>query len=91
MEHTKGKWEAREYMAPKGSWRIADKNGATITVMDRGSKAEAHARRIVQCVNSHDGLLEACKAVVDGYDQAGYMQITHETWNKLQKAIAEAD
>ncbi len=48
MEHTKGKWEARAYMSPTDSWRIADKNGNTIVSMGSGKKPEANATRLVR-------------------------------------------
>ena len=65
MEHTKGKWEAVKsepvyhIIAPDGNF-VDD----FATIWNTNGKAEANARHICKCVNSHDALLEACKAVV---------------------------
>ena len=76
MEHTKGKWEV-ELNRPSSSdsknvHKIRDGSSklrllAEVMTPETQSainkeEAEANARRIVQCVNSHDGLVEALKA-----------------------------
>ena len=67
-EHTKGKWEARPYLAPADQWLVAGSEATALNrvakMLDRGEKGEANARRICQCVNSHDDLLAACEVAV---------------------------
>ena len=61
MEHTKGKWRQ-----DKHGDSIEGENGKIITIMypctlPTDPQSVANARRICQCVNSYDELLETCK------------------------------
>ncbi len=68
--HTKGKWEIGEFYYPddrrQGTCEVRQDMGilAKVVLPAKGwsgyEEGQANARRIVQCVNSHDDLLEAC-------------------------------
>ena len=50
---------------------------------------DGNARRIVQCVNAHDDLLEACKAIAalaDGQGQANMMMVASQARAAIAKA-----
>jgi len=59
MSYTKGKWEAKGYeiITPTGLFELVLMDGVGL------KQKEANARRICQCVNNFDDLLEACKRV----------------------------
>ena len=52
--------------------------------------SETHARRIVQCVNSHDALLEVCKELVDSFREVERMTWACDMCKKAEQLIAEA-
>ncbi len=65
MSYIKGKWEVIHY---GGEYRVivstTIKSNNVVTTIARcgsGWEDQTNARRICQCVNSHDDLLAACK------------------------------
>ncbi len=84
MEHTKGKWEARECEAfPADKPRIdiwsesENENKAESGTVVCGdfeasfdkATAQANARRICQCCNAHDGLLDKLEKIQKAADR----------------------
>ena len=58
MTHTKGEWRSDH------SNILSDKLWIAECYADTTKESESNAHRIVQCVNSHDGLVEALKEVI---------------------------
>ena len=85
--HQEGKWEAVEYSR---HWAIQI-DGKNHFLSNDYANAEANARRICQCVNSHDALLEACKAVIDNYSPVQRYGEVPEFVEKCEQAIAKAE
>ena len=76
MEHTKGKWEVS-----RNTVQVKHSAGGflRIALVDGGDSVYgANARRICQCVNSHDDLLAACKAQHEAIDRLFAMFIQQD-------------
>lgn len=106
MEHTKGKLKVFNgtdiftdtHPLGHGDIQICDCN-IHKKILDTDVElsyieAEANARRLVACWNSHDMLLDACKAIQFArvaYQQEGKDFNESELNDMLDKAIAEAE
>ncbi|HUX80331.1 MAG TPA: hypothetical protein VMW10_11415 [Alphaproteobacteria bacterium] len=98
-EYTKGKWEVFDnYLHHKVLIRAKGKgfNVATCLGEYEGyslEEKEANVRRIVQCVNSHDALLDACKKIKkieDGCFKRG-VGYDQQVDDIVEAAIAQAE
>ena len=94
MAHTKGEWETAvstspEYK-PKGeAWDVCMENGGDMLAdLKDCPNAEANAKHIVKCVNSHTALLEACKEALVEWTLHGALTDTART---LKNAIKQAE
>ncbi len=68
MEHTEGKWTitGEDVRGNDIFYRVEAKNYGLIALVDatpESDELKANARRICQCVNSHDALLAVCEDV----------------------------
>ena len=108
MKHTKGKWKIRYYHnygeqkdgEPITPVIVSDEGRvATIVLFNaaigRQDIADANARRICQCVNNFDKLLEAC---IKAHDLLLCLHVCDQDKpiadnlrNDLRKAIAESE
>ena len=95
--HTEGKWgfarAERAYNKGDISINTVDKEGSVtsdlICLVRRVPGDDfANAKRIVQAVNSYDGLLEVCVLAREYIFEGGNSRILGE---KLNKAIAQAE
>ncbi len=66
-----------------------DDNGQIVTFSILDGLTEANTRRIVQCHNSHDRLVEACKEQLA--DRTAFRHMAYSTINKMNAALAEAE
>ena len=103
MEATPRPWEAKEYEAD--GWRIQSVNLSTperaynicyIARRDSPAQpAEANAKHIVLCVNAHDALLAAAKALEAAHSAAVPLDRLgrggDHRWKVLRAAIAQAE
>ena len=84
MEHTKDDWT----IGPMCDWEIWDGDIHIADVHGSLPARNANARRICQCVNSHDKLLEACEAAHKAFVSGG--DITKMRAERIiEEAIAE--
>ena len=71
-EHTKEKWEVLPYTRRDGDkklWITTNPTKKRTTMICRCTK-ELYVKRILKCVNSHDELLAACKALLSGLNNS---------------------
>ena len=92
MSHTKGKLKYEKTKIIPDRYTIACESQVRIAIVVNNN-AEANARRICQCVNSHDALLAACENLISEIDKDDYP--THTGMALLYKdelitAIAKA-
>lgn len=98
MKHTQGKWEVESSNTKDDIWNIIEKkdNGIFDCVEIAKVYSEANAKRIVQCVNSHDKLLEALgEARTAIYDAMLAGNLSREyagcVMDKIEQAITKAE
>ena len=81
--YTKGEWKydnALEEVFAESGDIIADLFGPNMS---------ENGKRIVTCVNSHDALVEACKAVLDDYHAS--CNCNNCEWCKVKQAINKVE
>jgi hypothetical protein len=85
-KHTPVNWEYQEN-ADKYTHIIRGPNNEFILQLpqDSSGKTEARARLIVKCVNAHDDLLAACKALAESNEDLGIVI------DKAKAAIEKAE
>ncbi len=104
MKHTQGKWVIDGGESNKGDlfiWKAGEYYGGHAIATVHGEIQEgatANARRICQCVNNHDALLESCRALLaylkelhqEEFDKCHYGDTTIEI-ERAEQAIKEAE
>lgn len=98
MEHTKGEWILSNTHNFSGTYVIwLECNDKRIFSIRENSsnislnQFEANARRIIQCTNSHDDLLAACKAIHKAIGEGNPVKIANVCVRLVMPAIAKAE
>lgn len=93
MSYTKGKWEVQLYTRRDSDnirWIKAVGKRKPSICQTFKPHAEANARRICQCINSHDALLSACEELVKEAIDVGYDFEGNPVTDRARAAIAAA-
>lgn len=104
-KHTPGKLRKCGGMTPRFTALVSERNeyivfrmadgtvdteaGGPINAPDMDTQA-SNARRIALCWNSHDQLLEACKAAIHDFDTNNDSSMGGDAYDKLIAAITAA-
>jgi len=100
MNYTKGQWYIDKELTDKGApiivsdtcWTGRKRQIAKVLyhIGSEDPEVQANARRICQCVNSHDALMEACERYVrmqDEINQEMGRKPTNTMYNMMKAAI----
>jgi len=91
--YTKGEWNISKIANDYEQYSIYADNKEKSSLICNSVEGKDNAQRIVQCVNSHDDLLEACKEAVQLFESIkdGEYKIDSFTTQPLRQAINKAE